>query len=66
MAASLTNEHYIRCTNQWSDPPTQIWLYNHDAEAEADRIIAESMPATKGEKGTGVQEMIEAGLLAPL
>jgi salicylate hydroxylase len=58
MAASLTDAHYIRCTNQWSDPATQVWLYGHDAEAEADRAVQEGQQS-------GIEEMVAAGLLEP-
>lgn len=68
MAATLTGEHYIRSTNQWSDPATQIWLYNHDAEREADIYLdahlAASKEIAKAAKASGIQDMIDAGLLA--
>lgn len=63
MAATLTGQHYIRSTNQWSDPPTQIWLYNHDAEGDADRYLDEKLQTVRKASKTGVQEMIEVGLL---
>lgn len=65
MAASLGDTHYIRCTNQWSDPATQIWLYNHDAEREADLFLdnKEAKAGIKVASKSGVQEMRDAGLL---
>lgn len=64
MAATLTGEHYIRSTNQWSDPPTQIWLYNHDAEGSADRFLdARLGTGKKAAAKSGVQEMKDIGLL---
>jgi salicylate hydroxylase len=62
MAATLTGEHYIRSTNQWSDPTTQLWLYNHDAEGDTDRFL-DARLGTKGGPKSGVQEMREKGLL---
>ncbi|CAK9780354.1 unnamed protein product [Cutaneotrichosporon oleaginosum] len=62
MAATLTGEHYIRSTNQWSDPSTQIWLYNHDAEGDTDRFL-DTRLGTKTAPKSGVQEMREMGLL---
>ncbi len=66
MASSLGDEHYLRSTNQWSDPPTQIWLYNHDAELVSTRFLEERMGAIRPSKRakSGVEEMVEAGLLA--
>lgn len=63
MAATLTGEHYIRSTNQWSDPPTQLWLYNYDAEGDTDRSLDKRL-GTKSGASSGVQEMREKGLLA--
>ncbi|KAK4688408.1 hypothetical protein P7C73_g1701, partial [Tremellales sp. Uapishka_1] len=67
MAASLGNEHYIRSTNQWSDPATQIWLYNHDAEAMSDTYLDEKPDVMKRKQPglqSGREEMIACGLLA--
>ena len=71
MAATLSNEHYVRSANQWSDPPTQVWLYGYDVEQAADRFLDELFPATKGEKqivvdsdDSRLREMVAAGLLA--
>ncbi len=72
MAATLTGEHYVRSTNQWSDPPTQIWLYNHDAEAVASRYMEDVVGYKKknsGKVSAGLspeEELIEAGLLPRL
>ncbi|BEI83393.1 hypothetical protein CcaverHIS002_0312610 [Cutaneotrichosporon cavernicola] len=63
MAATLTGEHYIRSTNQWSDPSTQLWLYNHDAEGHTD-LFLDTHLGTKGGTKSGVREMREKGLLA--
>ncbi|ORY24553.1 hypothetical protein BCR39DRAFT_486220 [Naematelia encephala] len=67
MAASLTSEHYIRSTNQWSDPSTQIWLYNHDAERNADVFLDGFLKDTSKMASSlckdGVQEMIDEGFL---
>lgn len=62
MAATLTGEHYIRSTNQWSDPSTQMWLYNHDAEGSADRFLDARLNVVRKPVG-GVQEMKDVGLL---
>ncbi|KKY15207.1 putative salicylate hydroxylase [Diplodia seriata] len=35
MRAEAEGRHYIQSPNGLSDPTTQIWLYSHDAEAEA-------------------------------
>ncbi|KAL1615703.1 hypothetical protein SLS54_008833 [Diplodia seriata] len=35
MRAEAKGRHYIQSPNGLSDPTTQIWLYSHDAEAEA-------------------------------
>lgn len=64
MAASLTDEHYIRSTNQWSDPATQIWLYNHDAERVSTNYLDARLGPVTSSKRRGVDEMVEAGLLA--
>lgn len=67
MAATLTGEHYVRSTNQWSDPSTQIWLYNHDAEMSA-RIYMEQNLGLATPKGMAVMsardELVAEGLLA--
>jgi hypothetical protein len=39
MRASTTGEHYLRSTNQWSDPRVQLWLYGHDAESHARKVL---------------------------
>ncbi|CAD6587330.1 MAG: hypothetical protein CYPHOPRED_003897 [Cyphobasidiales sp. Tagirdzhanova-0007] len=68
MAASLGNEHYIRCTNQWSDPSTQVWLYGHDAEAEALRIVTKAnrlRTDSSSKLPKGMDDMRLAGLLGP-
>lgn len=66
MAATLTGEHYVRSTNQWSDPPTQIWLYNHDAEANAEMVLDALLSKDISQNASnGIEEMIRVGLLAP-
>lgn len=61
MADTLTKKHYLRSTNQWSDPGTQVWLYGHDAERAADRYLDEL--GGKVKVVFGVQEMVDTGLL---
>lgn len=73
MAATLTSKHYIRSTNQWSDPATQVWLYGHDAEDYARRVQASFLRAgpddhrrflaLHDESGDDIDEMIAYGLL---
>lgn len=74
MAPTLTDRHYVRSTNQWSDPTTQLWLYGHDAEWHA-RMVREistgSPPAGESawtvafhsKKADDIDEMVMCGLL---
>jgi salicylate hydroxylase len=67
MAAELTEGHYIRSTNQWSDPATQCWLYGGDVAEEADAVLKAKFgkESSGGQEQTvsGIQAMIGAGLL---
>lgn len=67
MAATLTSCHYVRSTNQWSDPATQVWLYDHDAEMATRRYLEREvrLPRPEGWKElSDWDELVEAGLVA--
>ena len=78
MRASLSGEQFLRSTNQWSDPRVQLWLYAHDAEASAKKVldrlpknaveaaVAHGKGAANGRGNTSSQidEMIAWGLLS--
>ena len=42
MQSEVLGDHFIESPNQWSDPLTQIWCYDYDAEEEALKAWAES------------------------
>jgi len=44
MSAEVAGTHFIRSANQWSDPVCQLWLYNYDAEKDAEQAVKEHFP----------------------
>ncbi len=67
MSAELTDAHYIRSTNQWSDPTTQCWLYGTDVVEEVDRLLrtrfGTKLPALNKTKAVGMDVMVGTGVL---
>lgn len=70
MRAELSDGQFVRSTNQWSDPRTQMLVYNYDQEEvaqaymERQRLVSDK--AVKRRTCGGVEEMLEEGLIARL
>ena len=57
----------IYSTNQWSDPATQLWLFSHDAESAARKLLptvqVNGMQNGHHDNASDIEEMKQAGLL---